>query len=126
RYGRDFFVRKNYRYFSAADIIRVEGHFEKWGAVILVFSRFVVGFRSALALVSGISRYDPRRMLVYSTISYILFCSLLIYGAVVLVDNMERIEDYFRTYNMIVWPILIILVALYILRKFISLRKGRV
>jgi len=126
RYGRDYFVRKNFRYFSAADIIRVEGHFEKWGAVILVFSRFVVGFRSALALVSGLSRYDPLRMLLFSTISYLLFTSLLIYGAIVLVDNLERIEDYFKTYNMIVWPILIILVALYIIRKFIALRKGRV
>jgi len=126
RYGRDFFVHKNFRYFSAADIIRIEGQFEKWGAVILVVSRFVVGFRAGLALVSGISRYDPLRMLVFSTVSYLLFTSLLIYGAIVLVDNLERIQDYFRTYNMIVWPILIILVALYIIRKFMSLRKGKV
>lgn len=126
RYGRDFFIRRNFRYFSAADIIRVEGHFEKWGGLILVFSRFVVGFRSALALVAGMSRYDALKMLFFSTISYVLFAGLLMYAAMVLVDNLERIHYYFKTYNMIVWPILIILLALYIIRKFFSLRKGSV
>lgn len=125
RYGRDFFVRKNYKYFSAADIIRMEQQFDKWGFLILIFSRFVVGFRSALALVSGMSRYDAGKMLVFSTISYMLFAGLLMYAAMLLVENLELLREYFTAYNMIVWPILIILVAYYILRKYRTLRQGR-
>ncbi|UCD63241.1 MAG: DedA family protein [Candidatus Zixiibacteriota bacterium] len=124
RYGRDFFIRKNYRYFSAADIARVEEHFHRWGALILVGSRFVVGLRSVLALVAGISRYDNLRMLVFSTISYLLFVGLIMYGAMTLVENLDVLKEYFRTYNLIVWPILIIAIAYYILRKFRSLKKG--
>ncbi len=124
RYGRDFFVRKNYRYFSATDIIRVEKQFNRWGALILVFSRFVVGFRTVLALVAGMSRYDPVKMLVFSTVSYLLFAGLLMYLSMVLVENLELLHDYFKTYNMIVWPVLIILLGWYIIRKFKTLKEG--
>ena len=124
RYGRDFFMRKNYRYFSADDIVRVEGHFARWGFLILLFSRFVVGFRAGLALVAGMSRYNSLKMLVFSTISYIMFSGLLLYAAMKLVENLDVFKEYFRAYNMIVWPVLIILLALYIIRKFRSLKKG--
>lgn len=125
RHGRDFFMRKDYKYFSSADIIKMEKQFERWGYLILICSRFVVGFRAALALVAGMSRYDAGKMLVFSTVSYLLFAGLLMYSAMLLVENLELLREYFAAYNMIVWPILIILVAYYILRKFRTLRQGR-
>ncbi|UCG60301.1 MAG: DedA family protein [Candidatus Zixiibacteriota bacterium] len=124
RYGRDYFMRKNFKYLSAADIIRMETKFERWGAVILVFSRFVVGFRSVLALVAGISRYDTSRMLIFSTVSYLLFAGLLMYASMLLVENLGLLKEYFRTYSLIVWPVLIIVIGFYIIRKFRAVRKG--
>lgn len=105
-YGRDYFIRKNYKYFSAADIQAVENHFQKWGALILVFSRFIVGMRTVIALVAGIGRYQPVKMLVYSVISYVIFTGLLFYLAITLVENLERIEYYFKTYNLAVWIVI--------------------
>ncbi|MEW6412353.1 MAG: DedA family protein [Candidatus Zixiibacteriota bacterium] len=125
RYGRDFFMEKDYRYFSAKDIVNVERKFEKWGPLILVISRFVVGFRSALALVAGISRYQPFKMLVYSAISYALFTGLLMYAAMKFVEHLEVVKEYFRTYNLIIWPVLIIVVAFYIIRRFKMSREGK-
>lgn len=125
RYGHDFFMRKNYRYLSSADIVKMEKQFERWGFLILIFSRFVVGFRAALALAAGISRYDAGKMLVFSAISYMIFAGLLMYAAMLLVKNLDVLRGYFAAYNMIIWPILIILVAYYIIRKFITLRQGR-
>ena len=125
RYGHDFFMRKNYRYLSSADIIKMEQQFEKWGFLILIFSRFVVGFRSALALVAGVSRYDAGKMLVFSTVSYLLFAGLLMYAAMLLVENLELLREYFTAYNMIIWPILIILIAYYIIRKYRTLKQGK-
>ena len=116
-YGRDFFMRKNYKYFSDTDIIRAEEYFGRWGTVILVFSRFVVGFRSALAVGAGISRFGTFKTFVFSLVSYILFAGLLMYTAIKFVENYDVIEKWFKTYNMIIWPILIILLTLYIIRK---------
>lgn len=123
RFGRSYFVRKNFKYFSTADIARMEERFNKWGAVILIGSRFVVGMRSVLAVVAGISRYSGLRMAVFSTISYFIFCSVLFFAAFKLVENLETIEYYIRTYNQIAVTLVTILVVLWIVRMVRARRK---
>lgn len=115
--GYDFFMRKNYKMFSQEDIEKSEFYFKKYGALILIFSRFVVGFRSALTLAAGISRYNTSRMFFFSLISYILFSSLLFYASISLVENFDLLAKYIKTYNWIVLPLLIILILLYIINK---------
>jgi len=125
RYGHNFFVRKNYRYFSADDIAKVEIKLKKYGAIILISSRFVVGFRSALAVGAGIGRYQAVKMFVYSLISYLVFSSLLMYIAYQLVENVETIDYYFRAYNRIIWPVLLALLIWYIVNRYLSYKKKR-
>ena len=122
-YGRDYFLRKDFKYFSAADIMKVERCLGKWGAVILIFSRFIVGFRSAIALGAGIASYRPVKMFVFSLISYVIFVGLLMYVAMTLVENIDRIEHYFRAYHRILWPIVIGLALAYIVHRYRRLRK---
>ncbi|MBN1213494.1 MAG: DedA family protein [candidate division Zixibacteria bacterium] len=126
KYGHDYFVRKNFKYFSAADIAGVEAKLEKYGAAILIFSRFVVGFRSALAIGAGIGRYQSIRMFVYSLISYLVFAGLLMYIAYKLVENVEVIDYYFTTYNRVVWPLLGAALIVYIWHRYRKFRKTRV
>jgi len=124
-HGRDFFVRKDYRFFSAADIYRMESRFSQWGGLILVFSRFVVGARAALALVAGMGNYPAMRTFTFSAISYFLFAGLLLYIGIVLVENIDAIGRIVRTYNIVIWPILIALVLTWALRRIMQLRKDR-
>ena len=105
-YGRDFFLRKNYRYFSADDVLRMEERLRKWGMLIILSSRFVVGLRSVITLAAGIARYDGAKMIVFSVISYLAFSLLLMYLAASVVRNFEEIEQIFVTYNRIVLPII--------------------
>jgi membrane protein DedA with SNARE-associated domain len=123
-YGRDFFIRKDYKYFSASDIRGMERSFRRWGALILVGSRFVVGARAVLALVAGISRYPVVRMFVYSFFSYVLFCGLLVYLGIKLAENIDLIQKYVKTYEMIVWPVLIAVVLIWLIYKIRSVRKA--
>ncbi len=122
-YGRDYFMRKDFKYFSADDILKMEQKFSKWGVLILIFSRFVVGLRAVLAIVAGIGRYRALKMLIFSVVSYILFTSLVMYIAFKLVENFERIEYLFKTYSAIVWPLMVLLLVLYFARKFVTVRK---
>ncbi len=122
RYGRDFFIRKDYKYFSADDVRKVEAKLSRWGAWLLMASRFIVGFRSALAVAAGIGRYPTGRMVIFSAVSYFAFTGLLLYIAVKLVDNLGVIERYFRHYNRIIWPVLILAVLIYIFHRY---RKGK-
>jgi membrane protein DedA with SNARE-associated domain len=122
-YGREYFIRKNFKYFSAEDIVKMEQKFSKWGVLILIFSRFVVGLRAVVAIVAGIGRYRALKMLVFSLVSYVLFTSLVMYIAIKLVQNFERVEYLFRTYSSIVWPVVVLLLVLYFARKFVIVRK---
>ena len=121
--GREFFLRKNYKYFGTSDIAHMEQRLARWGALILLLSRFVVGVRSVIALVAGIGRYPTERMFVYTLVSYILFAGTVMYMAMNLVEHFETIEYYFSTYNKVVWPILILLVVGYVLRRYWATRK---
>ncbi len=123
RYGRDYFMRKNFRFFSAEDIVAMEARFERRGWLLLVASRFIVGFRVALALAAGIGKYPAGRMFVYTLISYILFSSLLMYLGFKLVENFDRIGYYFRTYNYIGWPIVIAIILIWGIRRYRKIRE---
>ncbi len=124
KYGREYFVKKDYKYFSAKDIFVMEEKFHKWGVLIIIFSRFVIGIRSGLAIVSGISKFNGFLMLIYSIISYILFGGLLMYIAIALVENFDKITYYVKTYNLIFWPILIFIILWFIISKIKKVKQG--
>lgn len=115
KYGRDYLIRRNFRYFTDRDMEIMEKRLKRWGGLILIVSRFVVGFRSALAVAAGVARYPASLMLLYSTISYLLFTGLILYITSTLVGNVEVIEQYFTTYHLIMWPIAIAAALIYIL-----------
>jgi len=123
RYGREFFIEKNYRFFPATDIYGMEKRFQRWGGLILVFSRFVVGARSALALVSGMSRYPTGRMVAFSIVSYLLFAGLLLVAAAALVENVDTVQRVLTTYSAIVWPVVIISFVVWLLHRIRKINR---
>jgi membrane protein DedA with SNARE-associated domain len=123
-YGRNYFLKRNLRILSAADITQAEARFARWGGMILLASRFVVGIRVVLALVAGIAVYPAKRMFVYTLASYLLFSGLLMYLGFKLIQNADRLEYYFRTYNYIAWPIVVALAGVYLFRHLKPSRKG--
>ena len=125
KYGRDFFIRKNYKFISAEDIFKVEKQYQKHGALILVSSRFVVGMRVILVIVAGIGNYSFIKMVLFSVISYFLFAGLLLYTSNKLVENLDAVEDYFMAYNLILWPLLIIAVILFIIWKIRRIKNSK-
>ncbi len=122
RYGRDYFIKKDFKYFTANDIEVMEDKFLKWGVMILLLSRFFIGVRSALAVVAGVSRYNFSKLIIYTLISYSLFAGLLIYLAIALVENFDKIISYIKTYNLIFWPLLIIIIGWFIYVKIKNVR----
>ncbi len=124
RYGRRYFIRKDFKYFSAEDIRKFESSLKRWGALLMVFSRFVVGFRSAIALGAGIGRYNPVRMLIFSTISYIMFVGLLFYLMLVVVKNLDEITYYFDAYKYIAWPVVVLAVTMLIVWRIMQVRRS--
>lgn len=118
KFGRDYFIEKDYRFFSREDVGRIERLLGRYGVWILVLSRFVVGVRAGFAVAAGIAGYPGRKMLLYSLISYLLFASLVMTLGYLLVDNFPLVRELFQTYNHIVWPIVLIVLAVYVVIIF--------
>jgi len=111
--GREFFLRKNYKLISRKDILNLEQWFHRRGAVLLLFNRFIVGARAAVALVSGMSRYDFGKMALYMSISFLLFNGIVIFSGYFFVAKFDLIVKYFHMYEKLAWPILIIIVLMF-------------
>ena len=124
RYGREYILRKNFRYFSAADVARMEGRLARWGWLILLFSRFIPGVRSVIAVAAGIGKYPQYRMAVLSTVSYVTFSGLLLLLSMKLVNNLDTVVRYIGLYNKIVWPIIAVVVLAYVIFKYRRMRKN--
>lgn len=124
-YGREYFIRKNYKYFSALDVVRMETRLQKWGALVILVSRFVVGLRSAVAVAAGLARYDTTRMVVFSALSYLAFTGLIMYLAASVVRNFAEIEELFATYTRFIWPIVIGAVVVFVAHRFWVLHRKR-
>lgn len=116
--GRDFFMKKNYKMFSRDDIPRLENWFNKRGPILLLFNRFIVGVRAVIALVAGISRYNPTKKFVYVSISFWMFNGLLLFSSYLFVINFEVVYSYLRLYEKIVWPIIIAVAIIFVIIKF--------
>jgi membrane protein DedA with SNARE-associated domain len=55
---REFFMKKNYRFFSAESIIAAEEWFRRRGLLVVLGNRFLPGVRSVISIVSGLSRLN--------------------------------------------------------------------
>jgi len=126
KYGREFFIHRNYRFFSANDILKMEEWFDKRGALVLVISRFIVGARAAMALVGGMSRYNISKFTIFSSISFWLFNGILLFSSFLFVVNFDTISAYFAAYKKIAWPIILVAIALFVIVKIRNrLKNGK-
>ncbi len=124
RFGRDYFIAKNFRYFSADDIRRLEDWFARKGLLLILFNRFIVGARAVITLVAGMSNYRAGPMFLFASISFWIFNSLLLFGTYIFVVNFETIAYYFHLYERIVWPIIIIIAIILIVLKIRKTKKS--
>jgi membrane protein DedA with SNARE-associated domain len=121
--GRDYFIRKNFKLISRDDIYRLEKWFKRRGDLLLIFNRFIVGVRAAIAVISGLSNYNAFRTTSLMTISFLLFNVLVLFSGYLFVSNFETIARYFHMYEYLTWPIIIITVILFVTYKIRSRKK---
>lgn len=118
--GRRYF--RNSRYFGESSLTRVESLFAKFGDLIIIFSRFVVGIRSAIAVAAGIGDVHPLRMTLLTIISFMIWNGILLGLVFYTKANWRMITEIGRKYNYILFAI-IIAVTLILLARWIWKRK---
>ena len=97
--GRDF-IRKHPRLFHEDLLARLTLLYRKWGTGMIVFSRFLVAFRSMVPLFAGVSRLRPRRFLFPLVCSIILQQGLIIYLGYTVGQNWNYIKTVLKGVNL--------------------------
>jgi len=125
RHGRPFLARKKYKFFTTRDIARVQTWFARFGAWTLIFSRFVVGGRVAIAVGSGMGRYPAGRMAIFSLISAVLFHGTLIGLAFLMHAYIRDLADGFSLYSKIILVIVAVVVIMWLVIWLRRIRHGK-
>ena len=99
---RKLFIFHTGIFFNDQQLKKIESWFVKYGEKVLLLSRFIAGVRSGIALAAGVGKVDLRKMIVYTSVSVLLWNGLLTAIATVLKENYRSAYRFLTTYNSIV------------------------
>ena len=119
-WGRRLFQRGKGRFFSFNHLEKVEGWFERFGFLVIVFNRFLSGFRSIVSLAAGMAKMDTRKVFLLALLSCLIWNGVLMGAGVMVGENWVVIVKY---YNRVVLVLIIILLSLIWIKT--HLQKGR-
>ncbi len=125
-FDREFFMKKNYGFFSADSIVSAEEWFEKYGYIVVLANRFIPGVRSVISIVSGISGLAPVRVFFLSLFSAMIWNLIWIQAGYTLGNNWDaakdQMTDFMKNYNM---GAAIIITAVIVILVIVKRRKRR-
>ncbi len=122
---RKLFIFHTGIFFNDRQLKKIESWFAKYGEKVLLFSRFIAGVRSGIALAAGVGKVDLRKMIVYTSVSVLLWNGMLTAIATVLRENYHSAYRFLTTYNSIVLLLLAAAIVYWLIklaRK--KLRRG--
>jgi len=125
KYGRVIFEKRRLSFLNPGKLPHIENWFKKYGDMLLLASRFLAGTRSLIALTAGIGDVKILRMLTLSGVSVIIWNCLVILSAYYLRSNWERVYKIFTTYNQIILIVIVLVLAIFVLRKIMQRSKAR-
>ncbi|HON78708.1 MAG TPA: DedA family protein [Spirochaetota bacterium] len=101
--GKEFFMKKNYSFFSSQSILDAESWFQKYGHIVVLANRFLPGIRSVISIVSGISLLSPVKVFLYALVSASVWNLIWIQAGYTLGNNWETVKnklaEILRSYN---------------------------
>jgi membrane protein DedA with SNARE-associated domain len=119
--GRRFFIKKDYRFFKAKDIIKAEEWYRKHGYLLVAFNRFLPGIRSVISLAGGLSRLRVAVVALLALLSCAVWNLIWILLGYVLGSNWglfeARASAILTKYNLIVLVFVALVVLFFVLRK---------
>jgi membrane protein DedA with SNARE-associated domain len=104
RLGRSYFFLKSA--WAREELDKVERWFGRFGPRLLAANRFIPGVRGFFLYAAGIGRMEARAVVIYSSLSNVLWVALLAWGGTGLGSTWEDVRVVFRRY---VWGVAIFL-----------------
>ena len=124
KYGRGFMYSKQQTWFSPKSLQRVEVLFEKWGYGVVLINRFLAGLRSVVGLFSGVGKLNIWKVIIFSTISSLLWNGTLIWLGSTIGENWEQIGVYLKRYNTVVSIVIVVIVSGFLIHRYVIVKEN--
>ncbi len=111
------------KFINIESVEKVESAFRKYGYYLIVANRFLPGTRAVISFFAGMSRLDIHKTMILSTISSLIWNSVLLYLGIVFGENIDTVDQYLSTYSNIVILISVIIVLFLLFRLFLQKKK---
>lgn len=125
---REFFIKKDYRFFTAKSIIAAENWFARYGLYVVLANRFLPGVRSVISLVSGITRLNQVKVLLLALASAAVWNLIWIKIGFMLGNNWQIVREkagsLIEGYNIIVGAVIALAAICFIIYKLIKKRRA--
>lgn len=118
KYGKYFLVSK--KQIDASDRF-----FDKYGAGVAFFGRFLPVVRTAISVPCGISEMNVIKFCVYTFIAILPITALYVYIGFTLGENWEQAGPIFKQYTMPIVYVIISGLAIYIIYRIIKNRRPK-
>ncbi len=127
--GRRFFIRRDYRYFKAKDIVRAEEWFRNYGYFLILLNRFLPGVRSVISIMSGISRLQTLKVIILALISCSVWNLIWISMGYSLGSNWETTREKIgvitASYNFAILAFLAVLILFLVVNRILHRSKDQ-
>lgn len=110
KYGKFFLIKE--KHIEASDRF-----FEKYGASVAFFARFLPGVRTAISIPCGIAKMNVWKFSIYTFLAMLPITSIYIYLGYMFGPHWEQVGPLVKTYMLPISIILITLIVIYILIK---------
>lgn len=121
--GRKFFLSHHGRFIDPAHLRKIESWFGRYGTRLILISRFLTGIRSGVALAAGLGEVPLGKMLIYTTVSTLLWNGMIVGSAWALGTNWEAIYEFARLYNRLVLALLCVAALAWTIHRLFRTRQ---
>src|SRR5215472_6729035 len=116
RFGRYAFVREHH-------LDRAEAAVARYGGVLVVIARFIVGLREFNGIIAGITGMQWRRFLGYNAVGAVLWVGVWVSAGYLAGDHIEPIYRDATRYSVFVLAAAVVLLAGYFVRRMLTRRQ---
>ena len=109
--GREYFEAKNFKWFDAGRMNKVEGWIQKRGLLIILANRFLAGTRSVVSIFAGFARLGWLKVTVLAFISSLVWNGILITAGYYAGKNWKYVESFVQNYSIIVLVIIVLTIG---------------
>jgi membrane protein DedA with SNARE-associated domain len=117
-FGRDYFTKKNFKFFPVTMINKTSKWFVKYGYLIILFNRFLAAIRSVISLTAGMAKMPHLTVWILTFIGCAVWNGLLIYAGYYLGENWSDVDYYLKQYSLIILGIIIFIVLLVVIKRW--------